>query len=82
RVPSPATGKMAFETLFFMTAPRLLRKSNFCHAGIHYPKTGWVKDFRCGPWCNGAAWRFVGPRLKSSQGGSRGGQALSMEKVS
>jgi hypothetical protein len=43
--------------------------------------TAVVKDFRCGPWCNGAGLRVVGPRWKSSQGGSRGGQALSMGKV-
>ena len=31
-----------------------------------------VKDFRCGPRREGAAWCSAGPRWKSSQGGSRG----------
>lgn len=34
-------------------------------------RSGLVKDFRCGPRRKGAAWCVVGPRWKSSQGGSR-----------
>jgi hypothetical protein len=34
--------------------------------------SGLVKDFRCGPGRVESAWHLVGPRWKSSQGGSRG----------
>lgn len=59
----------------------LAERADIGHSSRVARRSAQVKDFRCGPWCN-VSWRcFVGPRWKSSQGGSRGGRALSMGKV-
>jgi len=40
-----------------------------------------VKVFRCGPRRDGGGWACVGPRWKTSQGGSRGGWVRPMGKA-